>query len=447
MSWELLEMDVQGQVISDHSAITFKLPFTKPSRVKRTISIRQLKSIDVEAFRKDLSETTFVTDPADDIDLLSVQYHTCLSQVLSQHAPVTERIVTDRSGFPWFTDNCRKAKSEKRRAERAWRKSKLTVHLDILRQSILDYKVSCKQAKSEYFQHKIEDNSKDQKVLFQVAHTLLHKKKDRRLPTHTNAQDLANDFIGFFSQKIESIRKTFSLSDNVTWNDSDVPSLSKLQPISSESLKKIILASNSKYCHLDPISTGLLRECLPCLLPSITKMINLSINTSTVPKSWKIASVSPLLKKSTLDPEEMKHYRPISNLPYMSKILEKVVLTQLDEHMDKHSLREPCQSAYRPCHSTETAVIKIMNDILCDIDNRKCVLLILLDMSAAFDTVDHSIFLNRMQYDFGICGSANEWLKSYFTDRQQSVIINGATSHLTELTSGMPQGSVIGPKG
>jgi hypothetical protein len=176
-------------------------------------------------------------------------------------------------------------------------------------------------------------------------------------------------------------------------------------------------------------------------------MINLSIHTSTVPKAWKKASVIPLLKKSTLDPEEMKHYRPVSNLPYMSKLLEKVVLTQLDDHMDKHSLREPCQSAYRACHSTETAVIKIINDILCDIDDRKCVLLILLDMSAAFDTVDHSIFLNRMQYDFGICGSANEWLKSYFTDHQQAVIINGATSHLTELKSGMPQGSVLGPKG
>ena len=143
----------------------------------------------------------------------------------------------------------------------------------------------------------------------------------------------------------------------------------------------------------------------------------------------------------------MKNYRPVSNLPYIAKISEKIVLNQVDNHMILNSLHQDTQSAYRANHSTETALLKIHNDLLLAMDDKKCTLLVLLDMSAAFDTVEHCILLNRLRDTFRITGTANAWLASYFTDRTQRVNITGTLSDPCPITCGMPQGSILGPKG
>ena len=126
-------------------------------------------------------------------------------------------------------------------------------------------------------------------------------------------------------------------------------------------------------------------------------------------------------KRSDSDPEDMKNFRPVSNLSYISKLTEKIVMKQIDEHLDNDNLQEPLQSAYRSNHSIETALVKIVNDLGCEVDNKKCVLLVLLDMSAAFGTVEQSTLLKRFENDFGIEGSANQWLRSYITGRSKRV--------------------------
>ena len=143
----------------------------------------------------------------------------------------------------------------------------------------------------------------------------------------------------------------------------------------------------------------------------------------------------------------MKNYRPVSNLPYIAKISEKIVLNQVDNHMNSNSLHQENQSAYRQNHSTETALLKIHNDLLLAMDDKKCTLLVLLDMSAAFDTVEHTILLNMFKQDFSITGTANTWLASYFTNRTQCVNINSVLSDPCQIVCGMPQGSILGPKG
>ena len=126
---------------------------------------------------------------------------------------------------------------------------------------------------------------------------------------------------------------------------------------------------------------------------------------------------------------------------------EKVVVKQLNEHMSLNELHEPLQSAYRQHHSTETALLKVYNDMLEAVDNKSCVMLVLLDLSAAFDTVDHTLLLHRLESTFGVTGMALEWFKSYFCSRYQSVHVSGTTSKPHLLTFGMPQGSVFGPTG
>ena len=166
-----------------------------------------------------------------------------------------------------------------------------------------------------------------------------------------------------------------------------------------------------------------------------------------MPIALREAIVKPLLKKPSLDKENLKNFRPVSNLPYLGKLIEQVAIDQLDDYLSKHHLYESLQSAYTPNHSTETAMIKITNDILRALDNRQCVYLVLLDLSAAFDTIDHQVFLSRLQEDYGVVGDVAEWMESYLSDRHQSVDINGTVSDKIELKYGFPQGSKIGPFG
>ena len=167
--------------------------------------------------------------------------------------------------------------------------------------------------------------------------------------------------------------------------------------------------------------------------------------TASVPISFKKAVETPLLKKQSLEPDVLGNYRPVSNLSFISKILEKVVAKRLRSHKTSKSLYEPFQSAYRAGHSTETAVVRVQNDILEAIDGGKCVFLVLLDLSAAFDTVSHDILLDRLSTDSGISGSALSWISSYLTNRTQSVLVSGKYSDPAHLRYGVPQGSVLGP--
>ena len=174
--------------------------------------------------------------------------------------------------------------------------------------------------------------------------------------------------------------------------------------------------------------------------------MNGSFESSCMPTDLKRAHVRPRLKKSSLDPDVLNNYRPVSNLPFVSKIIEKVVDARLEEHLRENDLHEPLQSAYRKHHSTETALIKIQSDILHALDSGRVAALVLLDLSAAFDTIDHSILIERLQKSFGISGDALTWVVSYLRRRNQQVLVGDTVSAEVVIEYGVPQGSVLGPK-
>ena len=140
-----------------------------------------------------------------------------------------------------------------------------------------------------------------------------------------------------------------------------------------------------------------------------------------------------------------KNYRPVSNLQFTGKLIERAVTKQLTEHIADHNLKEPMQSAYWTNHSTESALVCVKADILVSMDKQEVVCLVLLDISAAFDMVDHSILLHRLESVIGITSTALEWIQSYLTGRSQKVVIGDTKSEPIPFTFGVPQGSVLGP--
>ena len=153
----------------------------------------------------------------------------------------------------------------------------------------------------------------------------------------------------------------------------------------------------------------------------------------------------PLLKKPNLGPS-LKNYRPVSNLSYISKLIEKAAGIQITKHMRKNQTSEVMQSAYKENHSTETAIIWIFNKLLTELDNNHAVLVSLLDLSAAFDTVDHEILVRRLRETHGISGQALNWFASYLADRSMQVCVKGEYSDEVILDVSLPQGSQLGPR-
>ena len=264
-------------------------------------------------------------------------------------------------------------------------------------------------------------------------------------------------FSEFFIDKIVKIRNditysTFaSVSSDIRQNicpDLDPKcdsTLNEFAPASAEEVRKLITNSPTTSCTLDPIPTWLLKQCLPEILPVLTHIINLSLDQAEVPLSLKRAVVRPLLKKATLSPEELKNYRPISNLSFVSKLVERLVANRLNSYLSTHALINKFHSAYRMFHSTETALLRVQNDILSALNNKSSIALVLLDLSAAFDTIDHTILLSRLNKTFGISDKALSGVKSYLSDRTQRVVINDISSPDSTMYYGVPQGSVLGP--
>ena len=298
-----------------------------------------------------------------------------------------------------------------------------------------------------------------QKQLFKIVEQLLHQKGKSKLSSHNSKAELADNFNKFFISKIAKLREELDTSADVgisndtispeTDHDKSIANLEVLLPASEDEIHKIIAASPPKSCDTDPIPTWLLKKHLSLLVPVITRIVNLSLESATFPSCFKTAlgTVTPLLKKPSLDSENLKNYPPVSNLAFVSKIIEKVVglSTRLSDHLTENNIYEPFQSAYRKNHGTETALLRVQNDILHAIDNKRGVFLVLLDLSAAFDTIDHGVLLSRLS-SIGVKGSALEWIRSYLSDRAQAVNINGCLSSIFPLLFGVPQGSVLGPK-
>ncbi|PIK39502.1 hypothetical protein BSL78_23656 [Apostichopus japonicus] len=187
------------------------------------------------------------------------------------------------------------------------------------------------------------------------------------------------------------------------------------------------MKSAPKSCQLDPVPTSVIKQCIDVFVPYITNIVNTSLSSSCFPESQKIAYVRPLLKKAGLDREILKNYRPVSNLKFLGKTIERVVSSRINDHISDN-LSDVFQSAYKQNHGTETALIRVNNDILTALDNGMITALVLLDLSAAFDTVDHDVLIFRLRNHLGLRDTALNWCKSYLSQRPQHICIGNAIS-------------------
>ena len=223
----------------------------------------------------------------------------------------------------------------------------------------------------------------------------------------------------------------------------DTGNLLDLQSVDSKTVREILHSLRvNKAAGLDKVPARLVRDAETELAPSITYLINKSIKDGSVPALWKVARVTPLYKAE--DKLLVENYRPISVLPVLSKVMERVVHTQMSAYLDQSGFLYSHQYGFRRGHSTAQAIGQLNNWALEAIDGGKVTGVLFVDTSKAFDSINHNVLLGKLEH-MGLSRRALRWFTSYLTDRRQSVWINGETSETHQIALGVPQGSILGP--
>ena len=291
-------------------------------------------------------------------------------------------------------------------------------------------------------------NENNQRVLFSCFGKMLNTSAAKKLPTHDCPRNLANMFADYFDSRVRCIHASFPTTTADPMNADQLyhgPELCEFSPTTPTELSSLIRSMVKKSCSLDPIPGSLMTDCFSVLLPVFVNVINLSFKDGLVLALYKEAVLDPVIKKDSLDHEVYQNYRPISNLRFVSKATEKIVALRITDHLEDNNLLETFQSAYKKGHGMETALTRINDDLLKAIDDNACVILVLLDLSAAFDTVDHQILLTQLKCRYGVKGNALAWMCSYLSNRFQYVRVANDCSSKHKLACGVPQGSVLGP--
>jgi hypothetical protein len=446
----ILSTSSSDPAISDHHAIHFSI--STPSLPKThliTKLVRCFRSINIDHFSTDIKSSPLASTLPTSLKSYLTLFNTTLSSILDKHAPFKTIACSSRPHKPFITPDILAEKSKRSKLETLHRRNKNDPA------SCTEYKTQARHvakliaaAKRTYYRNIISQHSTHPKKLWSSLDSLLSRKVPPVLPNAISPFALANSFLEFFDQKITKLCSSFSCNPNNSPHINPPfapPSLSVFIPATTDEVRQVILDSSNSTCSLDTIPTFLLKSCLDSLLLPITNIINLSLSEGIFPDSFKLATVRPLLKKHNLPHDDLSSYRPISNLSFLSKLLERIIHSRINLHLQTFPSLCPFQSAYRKYHSTETALLRIHNDLLLASNEQQVSALVLLDLSAAFDTIDHHILLTRLNSTFGLSGSALSLLSSYLTDRFQYVTIANQSSAQKSLSTGVPQGSVLGP--
>ena len=440
--------------ISDHCFTSFNINKPKSKLTTKEVTFRKWNKLDEKDFIQDIDNKFAEINDCTDVDVLVKRFDTSIIDIIDKHLPQKTKTCVVRPAIPWYSDYLREFKRFRRKIESIYMKFKNDIAKEIYNKIKIRYSAAVSYAKAQYYRNKIQESKNKTKHLYNTISDLTGRTKQNPLPASPNDETLANEFLEFFISKIETIRrdldnissKTSPCVEHIQSGDTQQHNtvFNHFKPLSESDVRRLILESKSTTCELDVIPTPKLKLYIDHLLPPITHIINTSLSSGIFPAAWKKALVKPLIKKKGL-PTILKNYRPVSNLSFLSKVLEKAALEQIVEHVENNGFLPDYQSAYRKNRGVETTLIKMYDDLLHASDNKLVSIVVMIDLSAAFDTVDIPILLSILKSNFNIDGTPLQWIKTYLNDRTMNVVINGSLSKTQHLKYGVPQGSCAGP--
>lgn len=443
---------------SDHNliAINRKTKIIKPGQ--KIIIKRMFKHFNEASYCADIRNTDWsqVLEEVDPELALKV-FTDLLMPIVDKHAPL-RRMTVRNIASPWLD-----AELKEYMKKRDQLKSEASLSRDIgiweRYKQLRNFVTKLNRTKKRiYYEHKFEEAKLDRNKLWNTLNQLTGR-RDKSVPTFldvgdtflTKPSDIANFLGNYFTKKVQNLQKDMisqehsdlsfkTIKDTIMLYKSCTFKFDRVSLITVENTLKLM---KYKPPGVDELDVKLLKMVADVITKPICYIINLSLEKCVFPDNWKKAKIVPL-PKNKKENFSGKNSRPISILPILSKITEKIVYDQINLYFSKNKLNSPYQHAYKKGHSTTTALVQMTDDWLQEFDERKLVGTVMLDLSAAFDLIDHDLLLDKLRcYGFEKC--AIQWIHSYLTDRKFNVLFNGSYSDTKVLRCGVPQGSCLGP--
>ena len=453
----VLDSGVHKVALSDHYMVFCKRKLNAAvGGSHKMIKTRNMKKFNHEAFIADVSRVCWenVVSKSSDINVIIREWSSVFSAIIEKHAPIREIRVSDKNS-PWITNELKSLMKSRDRLKKAAIKHKSPAMMGrykTARNKVNNLNVTLKR---QYFTNKIIECKGNMKETWKTTNALLNKRSKSTNITSLSVGDIeihekneiSNKMNDYFctigkelADKIDSSPNPL-LVGNYRINEGN--KTMKFTKINEQNIRDAIgKIKTSKGFGNDNISSYFLKLALPYIIKSLAYMFNKSLEDREFPSLWKIARVIPIFKDG--DKSAKENYRPISVLPVVSRLFEKLVYNQLYEYLNSNDLLAPSQSGFRSLHSTATALLKCTNDWYSSLDVGKHVGVIFVDLKKAFDTVDHKILVQKLAH-YGIHSSELMWFKSYLSNRSQFTRVNGVDSKVQNIDIGVPQGSCLGP--
>lgn len=436
---------INNKDLSDHTLILSNFKIKTPKPVVQKLMKRSFKDIKLESFTQDLQSIGWhkilKTESVQD---MVMELNDSILGVFDKHAPL-KQITIKESPKPWITNIVRFMMSLR---DDALTKS----HVKKTDSSKLYYKSlknmvtgAIEREKKAFFLYYVNKNIHDPKQLWKYINKIkiVNEQTNVPIPYHLNDPDLINShFLNIPGDgKIDKTTLNFFLSNKRGKTEFH------LEKIGCETIMEIIKKMQTNATSHDQINAEMIKLTLPETAEIITEIVNRSIATNTYPEVWKRALVRPIPKSNSL--EELKDLRPISILPALSKVLERVVFNQIEKFINSENIIPPNQSGFRRNHGTETALAKVVDDVITASDSGLCSVLVLLDFSRAFDCLNPELLIAKLSH-YGFSDATCAWFKTYLIGREQIVETEdqNRTKHLSRvagLERGVPQGSILSP--
>ena len=421
--------------LSDHKMIKGIFNIKIKHEKKETFTCRSYRGFNQEKYLEDLSKVDW-TLPGDDIERTWQVWKSKFLNVLNSHT----RIITYKKGKqntqkPWINSNVLELVWKKHAAEVTKEYRPTTVNMESWRKAKHESDKECFKAKQAYYHDKIEENisnpRKIWKIIKDIAPATLKSKtlKECALP--------ADEFADFFT-RVDNLDVSPA---NTAEINHDLNGFQLTKCTEEEVLKIVKNLATNKAEGIDGIPSKAIKLGITKLLKPLTDLINNFI-VAGFPRELKTAIVLPIHKKGPTD--MLDNYRPISLLPCVSKIAERVIVDQLNSHLTTNKLISKSQHGFRQMHSTNTGLLQITEYIRKELDQGKAIGLVALDLSKAFDTIDHRILIRKLP-SFNLGPNTIAFLNNYLSDRALMVRTGKENSKLCSVSRGVPQGSILGP--
>ena len=290
-------------------------------------------------------------------EILSEFFHSTATYVLDEVVPVTTKVIIDKVRAPWYTEELLLHRKNVRRLEMKWRNTQLEIDRQIFISMRSDYFRRCDHVKSSYHRRRIQEA--DSRKLFNIVGELsnANASNSKALPNNIPLTDLPSEFLTYFESKVAMLRNGLVVQQDDSHDTLPPHVFTDFNPVIADQVKTIVKQSSAKSCDLDVLPSEIIKKSVNTLTPFLVDFFNCSLRTIIVPSHFKSAIIRPLLKKPDLDKNMLKSYRPVSNLPFLSKVLERIVAQQLHSHLTRFNLfakrpSQPSRVLLKPIRST-----------------------------------------------------------------------------------------------